>query len=346
MFKFDYIDDTELVVNYELRDQILDIIDQKSIFELVFGKLNLNHKVTSPFRKDRNPGCYFYYFNDGSLRFVDWANTNVIRGIKMQNIDCFEAVQIYFDLETINDAYEFIYDTIVNNKECYKTPGKVYTLDSKQHVETKIYSEFRPFQKRDVFYWNKYGITIDQLQEDFVFPVSRYSITKTDTTWYRPKDICYSLGLFNGQKQKLYFPKRKDFRFLTNCNQNDIGMINNLPDVGRQLVISKSYKDYRVLTNFGCTCIWFQNEVTCPSDHILIDLINRFQSITVFFDNDPTGIRNSQQINQKLISLGCTSSRPLWINTQNEFVTDPSDLYNHSGPTALQSFLSQQNIIS
>lgn len=346
MFRFDYIDDSRFITNEELKDQILNTIDQKSIFELIFGTIDLSNKYCSPFRKDHDPGCYFWYDKDGILLFVDWANNTYNQGIHMQRINCFEAIQLYYKLDTINDALDFIVDKIVNHESVKKlSVCEPMTLD-KQKKHTIIHSEFRNFERRDERYWGQYGITTYQLQEDFVFPVNRYSITKKNTYWYRPRTICYSLGLFNNGKQKLYFPKnRHQYRFITNCSTDDIGMIDRLPDTGKQLIITKSYKDYRVLKNFGCTVIWFQNEVTCPSDYIMIDLANRFDSIVIFFDSDETGVRNSIKVCNTLNKVvKATCFVPLWVSSE-EGVKDPSDLYAKKGPMAVQSFLYENKII-
>ena len=57
-------------------------------------------------------------------------------------------------------------------------------------------------------------------------------------------------------------------------------------------MITKSYKDYRVLRNLGVNVTWFQNEGAFPDN--LDDIINDYKDVIVFFDNDFTGLAASE----------------------------------------------------
>src|SRR4029077_4179226 len=72
--------------------------------------------------------------------------------------------------------------------------------------------------------------------------------------------------------------------------ENDVGNYNNLPPEGELLIITKSYKDHRVLRNVGYNnVIWFQNEGCIPDRWILNNLVRRFKRIIVLFDSDYSG---------------------------------------------------------
>ena len=59
------------------KKKILEYVSEEQIFELVFGFEPVECEyVESPFRDDRNPGCWFQYCPSGKLRFVDFANSS------------------------------------------------------------------------------------------------------------------------------------------------------------------------------------------------------------------------------------------------------------------------------
>ena len=135
-------------------------------------------------------------------------------------------------------------------------------------------------------------------------------------------------------------------RFLSNCTQNEIGGLEFLPDSGKNLIITKSYKDYRVLKNQGLNVIWFQNEGMTPNKPILVELCKRFTYITVFFDNDETGIRESKKISELLNSYkGKAGQMYLPQALLHKGVKDPSDFYSKYGKELLIQFLEQKKLL-
>ena len=81
------------------------------------------------------------------------------------------------------------------------------------------------------------------------------------TVIIRPKTISYGYYEFV-PRVKIYTPSAPKHRgkWITNTNINDIGGLEQLPISGDKLVITKSYKDRRCLTNYGINTIWLQNE--------------------------------------------------------------------------------------
>ena len=92
----------------------------------------------------------------------------------------------------------------------------------------------------------------------------------------------------------LYFPYKKGkHRFLSTCTRNDVN-IDEISKDTNQLVISKSYKDNRVLKNLKVNSIWFQNEGAFPDN--LQDIVKDFEDVVVFFDNDNPGITAAEKL--------------------------------------------------
>lgn len=331
------------------KETILKYVTEEQIFELVFGFQPKEYDyVVSPFRNDVNPGCWFQYYPSGKLKFTDFGSEIFIKGVRMINIDCFDAVQFYYKLDSLYETLLFIKKHLINNKELPELENNVSNI-KKIKRKTEITIETRDFDNRDKIFWEKYGISKQNLIEDKVFPIKRVKIcSKKGDFFIRFYDSAYCYTDFEEGRKKIYRPYQKGRdRFITSCNQNDIGGINKLPLFGKSLVITKSYKDYRVLKNQGLTVIWFQNEGMIPTLDILLPLCKRFNYITVFFDNDETGLKESEKLMNLINSYypGKSSLIHLPIELLNQNIKDASDLIKHKGRRELINFLNENKVL-
>ena len=211
----------------------------------------------------------------------------------------------------------------------------------------------RNFDSRDGDFWGtKYGIKKSDLFEDSVFPIDLikiiYKNKKKEPVLFHIKDIAYSFAEFPEGRKKIYRPAMKGkYKFLTNCTKNDIGGLKHFPISGRQAVITKSYKDYRVLKNQGLNVIWFQNEGMTPDIEILKNILNGYDEIVVFFDNDATGIKASEKL-FILLSTFKTNVREVKIPVLllKENITDPSDFRAKKGQIKLTQLLKELKLIN
>lgn len=334
------------------KKKILEYVTEEDIFEIVFGfKPKEFQYVTSPFRKDNHANCWFEYAPNGKLRFKDFANSNTVYGIKMINIDCFDAVQVYYKLPNFYMALEVIKKKLIlNQKIDLEAVRKKRILKRKKRKQVLISIETRQYTTKDKDFWEQYGITKQNLIDDGVFAVKNYEVKNGKFSDYKTRtyDICYAYTEFDDNRKKLYRPRQKGKkRFLTTCKAEDIGGINKLIPNGTNLIITKSYKDYRVLKNQNLNVIWFQNEGMVPSKKQILDLCERFTYITIFFDNDESGLKAADKVTN-LINSYCPGKcgyiyipKPLL----HKGVTDPSDFYSKYGKELLVQFLSQKNLL-
>ena len=140
--------------------------------------------------------------------------------------------------------------------------------------------------------------------DDKLFSVQSYSIVREDSfRHYIPDNICYAYTDFPDNKKKIYSPYDKKLKFCGNITAKDIGNINNIPVKGEKLIITKSYKDCRVLRNLGYTSIWNQNEGMIPPLYLLQDLSDRFNDIIIFYDNDNAGINAGIKLKQTFANI-------------------------------------------
>ena len=116
-------------------------------------------------------------------------------------------------------------------------------------------------------------------------------------------------------------------------------MTKHLIDV-TQLMITKSYKDYRVLRNLGVNVTWFQNEGSVPNN--LKKIINGYKDVIIFFDNDYTGLEASE----KLVNIIGNKAREIYlpIPLLEEGIKDASDMYLKKGVDELKLFLTKNKI--
>lgn len=334
------------------KDDILKYVTEEQIFELVFGFQPKEYDyVVSPFREDNNPGCWFNYSSNGKLRLSDFGNTGSYGKIKLNNIDCFDAVQVYFKLPNLYQTLLFIRKHLIFGKNLPEMEHTTLLVNNKKKRDVQINFDARLFNNNDGKHWSRFEISSNNLIEDKVFAVKRFKILNTKNgNWNcRTYDLCYAYTEFEDGRKKLYRPFQKGKnRFVSNCTPNDIGGLHTLEPFGNLLVITKSYKDWRVLKNQGIrNVIWFQNEGMIPSDNILMPIISRFKRVVVFFDNDNTGILQSQRISNLVNSYTRDKSSHLYLPEYyyNESITDPGDLIWKKGKKVLNNFLYQNGLI-
>lgn len=333
------------VVGYIDKNYILSCFREEEIFKLVFGFEPVEYQyTTSPFRMDNNPGCWFERsLHSNKLEFIDYADP------LFNKQDCFSCVKRFFKLPNFYSTLVFIQKSLKDRVNIERKCEYLAISTPKEKKKVEIYIKPRNFIQSDKLVWFKYGITRKQLTEDKVIPVSKYVMTNTKkgTIIFDTYTHCYSFSEFEGNRKKLYFPyKTGKRRFITNCNQNDIGGLNNIVK-GKQLVITKSYKDCRVLRNQGVNCIWFQNEGMFPNKEILKDIIKDFKDIIIFFDNDETGLIASDKAVEYISKIvPKTKVRKIYLDEELlcEKIKDSSDAYYYKGKEYLINFLKKNKI--
>jgi hypothetical protein len=335
------------------KEEVLKRVPEEEIFKMITGETPVEHKYAfSPFRKDNIPDCYFEWYKD-TLYFVDWAEPIQ----KRRHRDCFNMVQdsfqvsFYRSLEIINEHFKLGLLAGHSDDSEHTLKQRVYQKGLK--ATPKIRKEM-PFKARgfngqgDKEYWQPYQISRSDLMTDQVFPIIWYKVFSKRLENYvliRPSTRSYLVGNFE-DRRKFYTPDKKGKgKWATNCTKNDIWGYDCLPLKGKKLIISKSYKDYRVLKNQGATVIAFQNEGMIPTQEILLDLIDRFEEIIVFFDNDRAGIEAADKLTLKINLLSPDKARIVYIKRQSR-VSDPADLMKYKGKKFLTEFIAQNRLVN
>ena len=334
-------------------EEIFKRISEEDVFSIIFEEPILigKEKATyiAPYRKDNNPDCYFREYN-GIIYFIDFAD---IRG----NKDCIQLLKVTYNLsyfETLQYINNYFKLGLGDNDNKVKEVIRQNNASSKiinTDFNVKITIEFLPrmFNQKDKHFWSKYEISKDNLIKDKVIPVDIYRFNTRKNKHYsvRPFDITYAYTDFNDSKVKIYRPYGdKMQKWLTNCSQDDVGNLDSLPDKGDFLIITKSYKDCRVLRNQNISSIWFQNEGMLPNEKIIKNLTKRFKNIMIWFDNDSTGLGSGKVVTEYINSINSNKARLMFLPPilLKDGIKDPSDLIHKKGKKELLTFLEQNNI--
>jgi len=306
-------------------------------------------RIVNPIKaKDRFPGAWFEEWNE-KLFFIDFGDIKthrvpivfVMDYYKIGYIDALKLINTHFKLGLGENS-----NMVVPKKVL--TPDQLRPSVEKQRAQI-IYKP-RPFTQSDSKDWSKFGIHKQHLIDDEVYAATWYKVYSAKLNrWVtiRPKDRVYVFAEF-GSRVKVYRPNDIKHKFITNCTENDIFNYKNLPPEKIEvLVVEKSYKDCRVVRNMGCTSIGTQNEGSIPSKEIITDLVSRCQRIVFFYDNDLTGIRESQKLAEIFNGYYPNIAEAIWLPEhlkQDKGITDAAEMYWKLGDKELDIFLRQHRL--
>ena len=303
-------------------------MNQEQTFAKVFGELpSLDRTYVSPFRKnDTNPGCYFEWHND-ILYFVDWAS-NIV------NKDCIQAIMSRYNMR-LNDAIDFVMSDI----ELSAPKNTKQLLTSKKVNKTIIIPIKRDYNVSDKLYWKRYGISIDNLTEDDVFPVKAVNLY-SKSSWkrmnYMSDSYCITVA---SDMFKIYRPHETGkSKWLSNVSKHTVGSMNSLSHLSDIVIITKSYKDCRVIRNLGYECVWFQSEGVLPDQAILMTVFQYYRRVIVLFDNDDAGLAGAINLVEYLNSI-FQDKVITSIASPQSHIKDISEMYCFKGEAYTKQFL-------
>lgn len=334
----DYIPTSGFLDKNELREYL----EEDEIFSLVLGyKPQEFQYICNPLRLDKTPGAYFETNPmTGRLELIDW-------GYYKTHIDSFQFVQEYYKLPNFYQTLVFVRDNLLYSK------SEIKKID-KEEKERKILERSNRFQiyfrprvfhhKTDGPIWNPYGILPQHLNEDKVFAVAEYAFKNAKKNGpFNCFTPTYVFTDFEEGRKKMYFPLKKDKKYITDCVSDDIGGLSYYNKETNKAVINKGYKDYRVFRNIGVNNFWLQSEGMFPNDILLGSLLEHKNEVVVFFDNDETGIEKGKLLTEHINNLfGKRIAHQFYLPIEmreKRNVKDPSDLRADVGPTQFENYI-------
>lgn len=278
------------------RDWILSKVSQEEIMVRYVGvAIKINEKFKSPFREDNSPSCVYYYNKAGKLLYRDFG--------KDRSMDCFE-VACKVHRCTFSDVLKHISDEF----SLLTVPRKPQ-VDASLELEKVMANEptnitIEPYTLNGSWdmddagqkFWHKYGVTPTTLK--------KYKVFQLNQAWCNDKPIyryvATSPGFaywFGDNNYKLYFPFKDKVRFI--CNTDNVQGTQQLPETGDNLIITKSLKDVMVFSEYGIPAIAPQSEVHPLTEEYVAELKQRFSKITLVYDFDYTGVKNTNKMRKQ-----------------------------------------------
>lgn len=334
----------KFTINYELsKTNILKKVTQEQIAIDLF-KLKIpqkSFKIKSLIReKDPNPSMQITIDNKGNFLWYD-------HGLGIGG-DIFDLVEQYFEVADFREVLEFI------NKELklglqpvhYNTHEQIveptYTesiLVTRRKLPKHIHIDLKPFSPQERNWWKDYGISIETLKHFNVSSCRRAYIglrNKVSATIdYPVYSYKQKSNIGDYDVHRIYRPMEKHgAKFLGNATIHDVQGIEQMPEEGKLLVITKSLKDVMVLYEHGISAIAPHSETSGISTNIINPLFMSYNKVILFFDDDNAGREGARRMSD----IANFNIPKIWI-PQSLKVKDISDLRKEFGEKPTIAFI-------
>jgi len=310
------------------REYLLSKANQETFMSYYLGIPVKKGLFTNPLRDDKHVTCSFFTGRSGTLYFKDFATGECLsfEGVVMKKFNC----KYYEALKIIAKDFGYIKG---EHKPKANIPIQPKFEEEKQTI---IQAEIKDFTSAELKWWESFGITKSILNKFRVY--SCKTIFLNTRIIAQSAQHCPIYGYYLGKKDNLeqwriYFPQRKDFRFLGNASSKTIQGFKQLPKSGKLLVITKSMKDVMCLYSLGITAIAPNSETQFVDDKTLENLKQRFKYIVVLYDNDLTGVKFANKIKREHPDLIVT------IIPRSTGSKDISDYYRDHGREKTLQFI-------
>lgn len=284
-------------------------LSDKDIFSKYFGEeVQVGRSYLSRLRKEREPSTGFFVTPTGKLIYNDFVTGEKTTAIKF--------VMRRFDLTYLGAIEKIVEDFKLTE---LGDIDKNYFVESvKEEVHINILA--REFTDRDIEYWNRYNITVEELKFFNIYSV-RSMVLRGRIINTREDELKFAFILDN--YVKVYSPESQKFKWISTIPLNKPFGIDSVDTNSDTLIISKSLKDLMVLRKFFPNTIALQNESVAALSEDILDFIRKtYKNVYIFFDNDPPGIKASELFRDK---FGFNILR-IPVKAYDKFkVKDPSD---------------------
>ena len=281
---------------------ILDKVNQYDIFKCYCTPFTvLNKSFKSELREDKRPTCSIGKYRN-NLLYKDFTEVGTLNCfdymMKKYNITFIEALQ-KVNIDFSVGLESFIYVGDFHKMSPYKTD---FNIKNVAEFVSSIRVCVRNWNIQDKAFWNgKYYLTSTILRQFEIYPLSGFYINGAYTECGSAVYGYYFGRSIDGQELwKIYQPYAdKDSKWRTNCTDNIIQGLKQLPETGELLLITKSLKDVVVLNSCQFSAIAPQAESNNINPLLIESLKKRFKTVLLLYDNDNPGIKASEKISQE-----------------------------------------------
>ena len=256
------------------------------------GALRNGKNISNPFLPEKQKTPSFNIFDAGAneWRYKDFATDD--------SGDCFDLVMKLFNL-SFPESLEKINSDLYLLLDSDTRPNRV-RVPSKP-VRANFSIKDRSFSQPELNYWLQYGITEETLQKFNVKALLEFHTLNKEGQNYTVKSnsVKFIFAYDNIDWVKIYKPKdEKQFRFqyLGIKAPDFIFGWNQLPEKGESVFITGGEKDVMSLFSKGFPAIALNSETASLNKHISDDLKTRFTKVIILYDNDETGLKQSERL--------------------------------------------------
>jgi len=282
------------------KDFILSKVNQESIMQHYTNQdVNSKKLFTSVLRNDHKVTISYYKSKSGILYMHDFA-TN-------EHLDCWNVVMKMFNC-SYYEALKIIAQDfgIISNSEV-KTKPITIVESIKETESAKIQVQIKDYTEEELEWWKSFGIDKKLLKKYHVFSLQHVFLN--GELKFTSSKQCPIYGYYFGKdkngddKFKIYFPFRKDYRFIGNLTQKILQGYKQLNKSSDLLIINKSMKDTMACRVLGYDSISPNSETTFPNEKQIEEFKERFKHILIVFDNDKPGLHNLWLVRKKYPEL-------------------------------------------
>lgn len=273
-------------------ENIYKYVSEFDIFKYLIPEASLKRKFS--LREENIPSCSLKKYR-GNLYLKDFGNPNQEKA----------ETWIGFLKRTKGFNYSQCINYIINGlnlplrcrdqTEIKHTTSVHKKIPRKQKKPTTIITTRKPFNKKEIEYWNKYLIPIKKVKEKGIFPTNSYYINNKKI-WVRNQiTFVYPYWKVDGVMiYKIYSPFNKRFKWISNVNEDIIDNINFIKKPKKHLIIQTSRKDIMLCELYRDKFGIFENYdfVAPPSESNFFSdekwsyLQNTYNKIIYFANND------------------------------------------------------------
>ena len=306
-----------------LRD-LLDKVDDYTIFSYYLGQFKVNKLMNSPLRTDdRMPSFAIFKGSNGALLFKDHGTGEAGNALKF--------IKLYKHIETREELERELLRIVKSVNPNTNTRKNTYDY-STIPKETEIGIVRQPFTQVDKDYWKQFHISISTLKKFNVFSIKYFLCNRVVRGTYKDTNPMYAYKVFD--KFKIYRPLASKYtKWRTNLTNRHVQGLAELPkEGGNLLIITKSLKDVMCLYEMGFYAISASSETTFIPDDILAYLKKKWKHIVIIYDRDKTGMLKARGYS-KMYKL-----HPVFVNKRFH-AKDVSDAVKVNGFQTIKDWL-------
>jgi len=254
------------------------------------GRLLAAKNISNPFQAEKQETPSFNIFptmGTGEWRYKDFATGD--------DGSCFDLVMKLFSLsfpealQKINSDFTLMLDV---SQEPVKSNRQLAQEAPKFEIKR------RQFNDAEKSFWLKFGIDEQTLKRFNVSSLEEFSTTSKIGNPYttRSSSDKFIFAYENDNWVKLYKPldeKKYKFQYLGTKEQGFIFGWKQLPESGDLLIVTGGEKDVMTLATKGFNGITLNSETATLPKSVVDELKLRFKTILVLYDNDETGLKQS-----------------------------------------------------